>query len=175
MPLVVDASNHMLNPEESLFALFDNLGLRYKVEVHEPTFTVAESRDIKSQMSGMATKNLFLKDKRGDFALISAAADTVIRLNKLHPHLGMARLSFGAPEWMDKLLGVTPGSVTAFALMNDENKQVRFVLDKKLDEASNLCFHPLRNDMTVVIDRTSFQTFLEAIDRKAEIFDFQSH
>ncbi|WP_395672588.1 YbaK/EbsC family protein, partial [Phenylobacterium sp.] len=82
---------------------------------HEAVFRVGEGEDLKAGMPGAHTKNLFLKDAKGQLWLISAEANAAIDLKRLHPVIGSARLSFGSPELMGEVLGVTPGSVTAFA------------------------------------------------------------
>ena len=99
-----------------LFARLDALGIPHKTVDHAPVFTVAESSAIKADLPGGHTKNLFLVDKSGRIILISALAETVIRINRLHRHLDCGRLSFGKEDLLYETLGVRPGSVTAFAL-----------------------------------------------------------
>ncbi len=161
-------------PEGPLFALLERLGLGLACPntLHPPVATVAESKEVKTHIPGVHSKNLFMKDKKGTLVLISAAHDTELALNQLHKQIGTQRLSFTDAALLWEALGVTPGSVTAFSLMNDTDKRVRFVLDAALDRAETLNFHPLRNDMTTSIGRADFSAFLAATGHAAEIVDF---
>lgn len=159
---------------ESLLAFLDALGIVHTTHDHAPVFTVAESDAIKAHMPGGHTKNLFLKDKKDNLILISAEHATRIELKRLHQRLGCGRLSFGSPERLQAALGVTPGSVTAFALVNDPERKVRFILDAALMAHDPLNFHPLKNDATTAVPREGFLTFLAALGREPEIMDFSS-
>ncbi|MDQ7019686.1 MAG: YbaK/EbsC family protein [Robiginitomaculum sp.] len=155
-----------------LFAFFDDLGIQHTTMEHRPIFTVEEGADIKAKLPGGHSKNLFLKDKKGALTLISALGSTQIRLNHLHKTLGGARLSFGRAELMEQTLGVTPGSVTAFALINDQPPQVRFVLDAALLAHDLVNFHPLKNDATTTITSADLLRFAKATGHEPEIVDF---
>lgn len=156
-----------------LFVHLDRLGIAHSTLEHAPTFTVAESRDIKNAMPGGHTKNLFLKDKAGEIVLISAWAESVLKLNQVHRLLGTKRLSFGPPDLMEELLGVVPGSVTAFALINDIDVRVRFVLDQALMAFETINFHPLHNGATTAISSASLETFVTSTGHTLEIVDFK--
>jgi len=157
-----------------LLAYLDALGVAHFTVDHPPVFTVAEGDALKADMPGGHTKNLFLKDKTGALFLISALQSTEIDLKRLHKRLGCGRLSFGKPELLRDALGVTPGSVTAFALVNDPDKQVRFILDAALMDHDPVNFHPLRNDATTAVSREDFLTFVRALGREPEIIDFSA-
>lgn len=163
----------MAMTSEDLFALFDTLGFSVTTHHHAPTFTVEEGRELKADMPGGHSKNLFMQDKAGQIVLISAHADARLKLNKLHKVIGTGRLSFAPAEVMEAVLGVSPGSVTAFALANPSARSVRFILEKALAECDPLNFHPLRNDMTTAISRKEFDRFLAHTGREVEIVDFQ--
>ncbi len=139
---------------------------------HPAVFTVAEGPEIKAHMPGAHTKNLFLKDKKGQLWLISARQDTVVDLKQLHRVIGSDRLSFGNAELMAETLGVTPGSVTAFGLINDRDRRVRFVLDRALAEAERVNFHPLINTATTGVTAPGFRRFLKAIGIEPMVVDF---
>src|SRR5690606_37507446 len=115
---------------------------------HRPVFTVEEGADLNAQMPGGHTKNLFLKDKKGALFLLCAIADTAIDLNAVSKLLGAARFSFGSAERLMRHLGVEPGSVTLFALINDPAREVTLILDEALFAHDPVHFHPLRNDAT---------------------------
>lgn len=162
----------MILSESELYTYFDELGITYTTKHHSAFFTVEEGRALKTSMPGGHTKNLFMTDKDDNIVLISAHAETVLPLNKLHKQIGTRRLSFASPELMKETLGVTPGSVTAFALINDHEKRVKFVVDKTLMEYEILNFHPLINTATTAISRTDFIRFIEATGHSIQIVDF---
>ncbi|THD57886.1 prolyl-tRNA synthetase associated domain-containing protein [Phenylobacterium sp.] len=156
-----------------LIALLDRLGVAHDTVEHPAVFRVGEGEDIKAAIPGAHTKNLFLKDAKGQLWLISAADRTAIDLKRLHTVIGSARLSFGSAELMEATLGVTPGSVTAFALINDADAhRVRFVLDRTLAEAGRVNFHPLTNTATTGVDQAGFRSFLAAVGVTPLIVDF---
>jgi Ala-tRNA(Pro) deacylase len=113
-----------------------------------------------------------LKDAKGQLWLISAEGHAQIDLKRLHTVIGSARLSFGSAALMEETLGVTPGSVTAFGLINDTARRVRFVLDRTLAEADFVNFHPLTNTATTTISGEGFRKFLEALDIRPLVVDF---
>src|ERR1700742_4672366 len=146
-----------------LMALLDRLGVETDTVEHPAVFRVDEGEAIKAQIPGAHTKNLFLKDAKGQLWLISAEGHAQIDLKRLHTVIGSARLSFGNAQLMEETLGVTPGSVTAFGLLNDKARRVRFVLDRTLAEAAQVNFHPLTNTATTTISRDGFAHFLSSI------------
>jgi Ala-tRNA(Pro) deacylase len=147
---------------EDLFARFDALGIAHTTHRHRPVFTVAESRDLKAAMPGGHTKNLFLKDKKGAIFLLSAIAETRIDLNAVSRLLGAGRFSFGSAELLMRCLGVEPGSVTLFALINDAEGRVSVILDEALFAHDPVNFHPLRNDATTAISPADMLKFVRA-------------
>lgn len=157
---------------DDLFAYLDQLGLAHDTRWHEATFTVEEGRELKETMPGGHTKNLFMKDKDGVIVLVSAHADSELKLNQLHKLIGTRRLSFASGELMEELLGVTPGSVTAFALMNDTAGKVRFIADAALMAYDTLNFHPLVNTGTTAISNSDFRRFVEATGHDLTVVDF---
>jgi Ala-tRNA(Pro) deacylase len=155
-----------------LFAFFDALGVAHRTLAHPPVFRVGEGDALKARLPGGHTKNLFLKDAKGQLWLISALQDARIDLKALPAAIGSGRLSFGAAALMEEVLGVTPGSVTAFALINDTAHRVRFVLDAGLAAVDPVNFHPLSNDATTAISQAGFRTFLAALGVEPLIIDF---
>ncbi len=160
-------------PEKLLEALAD-LGLNTSTLRHEAVFRVGEGEGIKDQLPGAHTKNLFLKDDKGQLWLISAEQNTQINLKALPKIIGSGRLSFGSPERLFDALGVTPGSVTALALINDPSHKVIFVLDKVLADAEIVNFHPLTNTATTALSQADFRTFLAPLGRELRIVDFSA-
>jgi Ala-tRNA(Pro) deacylase len=156
-----------------LMAFLDKIGADHRTTDHEAVFRVGEGEAIKDQIPGAHTKNLFLKDAKGQLWLISAEGHARIDLKRLHGVIGSARLSFGSAELMEEALGVTPGSVTAFALINDRaDHRVRFVLDRTLAEAELVNFHPLTNTATTTISQAGFRKFLAQVGAEPLIVDF---
>ena len=143
-----------------LFELFETLGISHSTLDHRPVFTVGEGADIKATMRGGHTKNLFLKDKNDTLFLVFALGETQVRLNHLHKTLGCARLSFGTEALMLETLGVTPGSVTVFALINDTDRRINLVLDAALLASDPINFHPLLNTATTAVSQTDLRKFI---------------
>lgn len=155
-----------------LLDLLDQLGIAHATLDHPAVFRVGEGGAVKAQIPGAHTKNLFLKDARGDLWLVCAKDDTAIELKRLHGVIGSARLSFGPAALMEEVLGVTPGSVTLFALANDPLHRVRLVLDLSLADAGQVSFHPLENTATTTVDQAGLRTFLAHLGREPLVVDF---
>jgi Ala-tRNA(Pro) deacylase len=160
----------MVVAPDELFAYLDRLGIAHKTVSHAPAFTVDDAREQRGQIPGGHTKNLFLRDKKGAAFLVVALEDAAIELKSLHRLLGASgRFSFGSAELMRELLGVGPGSVTPFAVMNDTRCRVAVVLDGAMMAHEVLNFHPLRNTATTTISRDGLLKFLEATGHKPRI------
>lgn len=158
----------------ALFAFLDRHGVDHATLQHPPVFRVEEGREIKAAMPGGHTKNLFLKDAKGQIWLISALGETQINLKTLHRTIGSARLSFGSEALLYEVLGVRPGSVTALALINDTGRRVKFILDAALMRTDPVNFHPLTNSATTAISRQGFTRFLDALGIEPLIVDFET-
>ncbi len=155
-----------------LFAFLDAHGVDHVTTAHAPVFKVEDGAGVKAAMPGGHSKNLFLKDARGQLWLISALAETVIDLKRTAGVIGAAKLSFGSADRLWEALGVRPGAVTALALVNDPERRVRFVIDAALMASEPLNFHPLSNDATTAIPRAGFVRFLAALGREPQVVDF---
>jgi Ala-tRNA(Pro) deacylase len=150
---------------DDLFAYLDSLGIAHQTVWHEPVFTVEEAQTQRDRdhLVGGFTKNLFLRDKKGGLFLVVAPEDATIELKSLHRLLGATgRFSFASAEAMRELLGVEPGSVTPFAVINDKAGKVTVVLDAAMMTHEVLNFHPLQNTGTTTISRDGLVKFLEA-------------
>lgn len=155
-----------------LLSWFADHGLEARTHDHPAVFRVEEGLEIKAPMPGAHTKNLFLKDKKQRLWLISARQDTVIDLKTAHRLIGADRLSFGNETLMFQTLGVRPGSVTAFGLINDRDRRVTFVLDRRLAEADIVNFHPLINTATTAMSQADFRRFLTLAEHEPLIVEF---
>ena len=151
-----------MNPASSddLLRHLDTLGIAHHTTWHEPVFTVAESQALRGSLPGGHSKNLFLKNKKGDLWLVTAAEDAAVDLKALTKTLDAGRLSFGKPDLLIEILGIEPGSVTPFALINDPDHRVTFVLDQRLAAMEPLHFHPLTNRATTALSPDDFAKFL---------------
>ncbi len=148
---------------DDLFAYLDRLGIAHETVRHEAVFTVAESAHIKTGIPGAHSKNLFLKDRKGRLFLMVAEQATEIDLKHLHETIGASgRLSFASAALLGETLGVTPGSVTPFAVLNDRDGRVTVCLDAELMSHARQNFHPLRNTMTTGIAAADLLAFLRA-------------
>ena len=156
----------MTHPPRSsadLLAFLDSLSIRTQTREHAPVFTVAESRAVREEIPGGHTKNLFVKDKKGTHFLLTVGEQAEIDLKRVHTLIGaQGRVSFGKPEALMDLLGVVPGAVTCFGVINDTGNRVRLIFDAALMEQEIINGHPLRNDATTSIRRDDLRRFVEA-------------
>ena len=171
---MTETATHSPTPpgRDDLLAFLARHGIEQRTHDHPAVFRVDEGHDIKAAMPGAHTKNLFLKDKKGQLWLVSARQDTAIDLKRLPKVIGSDRLSFGSEGVLLETLGVTPGSVTAFALINDRDRRVRFVLDRALAESEVVNFHPLTNTATTAVSQAGFRAFLAALGVEPLVVDF---
>ncbi len=157
---------------DDLFAFLDNLNIAHSTVHHPPLHTVAESQHLRGEIAGGHTKNLFLKDKKGRYFMITMLEDGEIDLKQIHKQIGASgRVSFGKPEGLMALLGVRPGSVTVFGAINDIDHVVSIILDEKLMEHETINAHPLTNEATTSLRREDLLRFLEATGHKPAILN----
>src|SRR5580693_9525581 len=160
----------LMTPEE-LFALFNELGIAHRTYSHPAVFSVAEAAALRGSLPGAHCKSLFLKDKKGGFWLAVMLEERRIDLKKLAAGLGAPRFSFGGADDLYQLLGVRPGSVTPFALVNDVARRVTPVLDRAMLDHDPLNYHPLANDRTTAVAPGDLIRFLDACGHSPRIVD----
>ena len=149
--------------DKDLFQFLDGLGIAHSTREHAPVFTVAESVALRDAIPGGHTKNLFVKDKKDNYFLMTVEEHAVVDLKTVHGVIGAAsRVSFGRPEKLMEYLGVVPGAVTAFGVINDVETKVRIIVDAGLMEFDTINCHPLRNDATTSIGTKDLLRFIEA-------------
>jgi Ala-tRNA(Pro) deacylase len=148
--------------KDDLIRILNYNGFEYLVEEHAPLFTVEDSKSLRGQIEGAHSKNLFLKDAKANFFLISIEESASIDLKKTMQQIQSKKLSFAKPEYLQDILGIEPGSVSPFALLNDTKKQVKFYLDRSFLDSETVNFHPLINTATVNI---SPQNLIELIEK----------
>lgn len=139
---------------------------------HPAVMTVEESERLVPPLPGAKTKNLFLRDKKGRrYFLVTVAHDAATDLGALGAALGAGRLSFASAEQLASRLGITAGSVSLLALVNDEARSVEFVIERALWEAAAVHAHPLVNTATMVISHADLERFLAATGHAPQVID----
>lgn len=160
-------------PDE-LFAMLAGLGIETRTHRHPPVFTVEENRALRGGLSGGHCKSLFLKNKKDQLWLVVCREDRRMDFRRLERQLGSGRLSFGKPELLMDVLGVTPGSVTPFGLINDRGGRARVVLDKAMLIESPLNYHPLENTATTQIAAADLLRFIRGTGHEPLILDLDA-
>ena len=160
-----------LTPDQ-LFCRLDALGIAHRTHPHPRVFTVAEATRLRGSLPGGHCKSLFLKDKTGGLWLAVVLEERRVDLKRLAAHLAAPRFSFGGAAELWDALGVTPGSVTPFALANDAACRVAPVLDALMLEHDPVNYHPLENDRTTAIAPQDLLRFIAASGHVPRIVDF---
>lgn len=156
-------STHAPKTAEDFYRFLDGLGISHSTRSHAPVFTVAESVSLRDEIPGGHTKNLFVKDKKDRYFVLTVEENATVDLKTVHKTIGAAsRVSFGRPEKLMEYLGVVPGSVTVFGAINDRGGNVTFILDEDLMRHDVINGHPLSNDATTSIASGDLLRFLEA-------------
>ena len=156
---------------DELLRRFDTLGIAHRTTRHAPVYTVAESRELRAGFPGGHSKNLFLRNKKGRMWLVTCLEDREIDLKELAERLGAGRFSFASAERLMRYLGVVPGAVTPFAVVNDRGGAVEMVVDAGLLAHDPLNFHPLDNAMTTAVSADDLLRFLEHAAHTPQIID----
>jgi len=159
----------MPKSRDELFAFLDRLSIKTTTIEHNAVFTVEEAKQVHINIPGGHCKNLFCKDEKGVLWLIVALEDARIDLKAAKDKIGSKRLTFGKPELLFEILGVTPGSVTPFGLINDEKVLTNVILDEAMMAHPMLNYHPLSNDATTTISNTDLVKFVEATGHRPHI------
>lgn len=156
---------------ESLMAKLESLSISYKLHHHQAVYTVEESEKLDRDIPGTHCRNLFLRDKKKKNYLVVLQNATEVDMKKLPPVIGSDRLSFGSADRLWEFLGVRPGSVCPFAVVNDNEKQVKVLLDRSMMETDIVNYHPLLNTMTVSLKPADLIKFIEDCGHEAHIVD----
>lgn len=154
---------------KALLDVFDRLGISVNIVEHPAVFTVEQSKALRGELAGAHLKNLLLRNKKNELWLLCALEDSPVDIKALGVRLSSGRLSFANAQQLMETLGVEPGAVTPFGIINDETGRVTVVLDERVLGCDLLNFHPLRNDATATIARDDFLRFLEAKNHKPAI------
>lgn len=160
--------------EARLYAFFTAHGIGWAHHVHPPLHTVADAQALRGRLPGAHIKNMFLREKRGALWLVSCLEDRQIRIRDLEREIGAKAASFAKPEVLWEALGVRPGAVTPFALINDPDRAVRFVVDRAVLSAEIVNAHPLHNRATAALAQACFRRFLSATGHAPLAVDFDA-
>jgi len=160
--------------EERLYALLAETGIAYAHHGHPPLHTVEESRALRGDLPGAHVKNMFLREKKGGLWLVTCLEDRRIRIRDLEREIGAKNTSFGKPDLLREALGVLPGAVTPFALMNDRGHRVGCVLDRAILDADLVNAHPLHNRATTAVSPADLLRFLERTGHVPRLVDFDA-
>lgn len=159
---------------KQLFGELRTLGILFRTVEHPPVFTVEEAKRTRGDLPGIHTKSLFLRDKRERMWLVVCLADRDVDLRALAARLGSKRLSFGSPTRLMRYLGVIPGAVNPFAVINDLGGEVQVVLDRAVMDGNPVNLHPLDNALTTALAAPDLVRFLEAHGHAPHVVDFDA-
>ena len=161
--------------KSNLLKMLNHKGIKFKKYEHDALFTVGDSGIKRGDIHGDHTKNLFLKNKRNFFYLFSCKENSIVDLRKFSKSVSAGNLSFARKEYLKKYLGVKPGSVTPYALLNDIDNQVGFYLEDKIYNSKNINFHPLINTSTITVQTKDFLNFMIENEKKINIFSLDNY
>ncbi len=150
--------------------VLDQLGIKYDLMEHKAVFTVDEAKTIDNQLSGVGCKNLFMKDKKKNYYLVTMQEDKRVDMKALGKLLGTSNFRFCDEDVLMDLLGLTRGSCTPLGIINDTENKVTLVLDKEFEGEEKLLFHPNRNTATVCVSWDDLVRFIESENHKYVIF-----
>lgn len=167
----MDTASKCPASREDLERRLAELGIATATFEHPPVFTVDEARVLRGEIAGGHCKNLFLKDKKNAIWLVVTLEETAVDLKRLPGLIGSARLSFGRPELLLEVLGVEPGSVTPFALINDRERRVNVVLEAAMLRHDVLNYHPLVNSATMSIAAPDLVAFIRACGHEPRVVE----
>ena len=164
----------MLN-EPDLLELLKEKGVDFQIHNHEPLFTVEDSEKLRGEIIGAHTKNLFLKNKKGDFFLFSCDENASVDLKSFSKATDAKNISFANENYLNDILGIKPGSVSPLALFNDTENIVSFYLDEKLARSKLINFHPLINTKTITLETKDFLNLFIKNNKKGKILFLEDY
>lgn len=159
---------------QDLFEILEHIDIAYKKYEHAPIFTVQEGVHLKSSIPGLHCRNLFLRDKKENMFLVVAANETAVDLKTLPALIGSGRLSFGSPDRLWDTLGIYPGAVCPFVVINDKAHAVQVILDAYMMRAEIVCYHPLDNAQTISLTPAALLKFFAHTGHSPKILDLSA-
>ena len=152
-----------MNPE-SVLEYLENLNIAYQRFDHPPVYTVEQAEEHWRDINALHCKNIFLRDNKGrQHFLVITPIDRNIDIRALWEKIGSSRLSFASEERLMKYLGLRPGSVSPFGLINDQDNHVRVYLDEALSQVTKVAFHPNINSITLAIAQPDLERYLDHV------------
>lgn len=143
-------STGRLEKEIKTYDLLDRLKVEYERVDHEPAMTMEVCQEIDEVLQAVICKNLFLCNRQETAFYLLMIPDTkVFHTKDLSAQIGSARLSFAKQEYMEKLLDITPGSVSVMGLMNDTHNQVQLLIDEDVLNSEYVGCHPCINTSSI--------------------------
>jgi len=150
-----------MNGDPHLYQILHELRIPFEYNEHPPVATIEEAKKYWKDIEATHCKNLFFRNHKGDsHYLVIIEHSRAVLIHDLEKRLNQGKLSFASDQRMLKYLGLTPGSVSPFGLINDHEKQVHLFIDEKLKEAKKISFHPCINTASLVISFPDFEKFL---------------
>ena len=155
-----------------IYSFLKRHGIAYERQDHPAVFTVAQARRLVPPLPGAKTKNLFLRDRKGErHFLVVVGYEKAVDLKAMSSVLGVSKLGFASPERLQRYLGVDPGAVSILGVVNDARGDVEVIVDRVLWQANAFQCHPLVNTSTLVISRADIKRFLDATGHQVRIVD----
>jgi len=149
--------------------------IKYEIDEHEAFYTVKDSINKRSVGKGAHTKNLFLKNKKNQFVLFSCLENEKFKIKDFSKTIGLNNLSFANENYLKEILGILPGSVSPYALLNDKDNIVNFYLEEKIYNNDFVNFHPLVNTLTICANTKDFISFMIENKKKIHIFSIKKN
>ena len=154
---------------EQLLEILTSLAIPHKNHEHPPVFTVEEASHYRDRIPGAHCKNLFLRDRKKRLHLVVTLADKPLNLKELGGQIDAKGLHFGKPELLEAVLGVTPGSVTPFGVINAVDHDITVVLDEEMLDEETLNFHPLTNSATTTLSADDLLRFVRHCGKEPRV------
>ena len=158
-----------------LLGILREKNIDFQVHEHKPLYTVEDSEKLRGKIDGSHTKNLFLKNKKNEFFLFTCNERAKIDLKQFSKSIDAKNLSFANENYLEKYLGIKPGSVSPYALLNDKENNVSFYLDENLEKSEKINYHPLINDTTITMKTSDFINFILENKKRINIFSLEHY
>ncbi|MBQ8650565.1 MAG: prolyl-tRNA synthetase associated domain-containing protein [Flavobacteriales bacterium] len=162
----------MSDRKKTVYSYLDSKGIEYECYDHPAAPTIEIAKEYLKEDGSMHCKNLFFRNKKGNrhyLVLLDGDQSMAIHDMEARPHQG--KLTFASPERMERYLGLSPGSVSPFGLINDAEHHVHVFIDRNIENASSLSFHPNDNTATVVISLSQFLKYMECVGNSYEFIE----
>lgn len=152
-----------MDNESRVTEALEALGIAFESHQHRPVYTVEEAEEVWAAVPGCGCKNLFLRDAKGErHFLVVVPKNKKVDIKALGAAQGLGRLSFGSPDRLMRFLGLEPGAVSPFGILNDPQGQVTVLVDQTILSEEAVGFHPNVNTATLALSVADFRRFLDS-------------